>query len=120
MKRSSSSVTSNINGKRSAKRVRTSCKSSKLFGSSGTASGHHHQHDQENPTSPEDVYEQRTLANVRERQRTQSLNDAFSQLRKIIPTMPSDKLSKIQTLRLASQYIHFLKEVRSLFYALSR
>lgn len=50
-----------------------------------------------------DVNTQRVMANVRERQRTQSLNEAFSALRKIIPTLPSDKLSKIQTLRLASR-----------------
>lgn len=43
----------------------------------------------------------RSMANVRERQRTQSLNEAFGALRKIIPTLPSDKLSKIQTLKLA-------------------
>jgi hypothetical protein len=43
----------------------------------------------------------RSMANVRERQRTQSLNEAFGSLRKIIPTLPSDKLSKIQTLKLA-------------------
>ena len=54
---------------------------------------------------------QRILANVRERQRTQSLNDAFGQLRKIIPTLPSDKLSKIQTLKLATRYIDFLYQV---------
>ncbi|KAK2710547.1 twist-related protein 2-like [Artemia franciscana] len=54
---------------------------------------------------------QRAMANVRERQRTQSLNDAFAQLRRIIPTLPSDKLSKIQTLRLASRYIDFLYQV---------
>ena len=45
----------------------------------------------------------RSQANVRERQRTQSLNESFSALRKIIPTLPSDKLSKIQTLKLASR-----------------
>ncbi|KAK3775060.1 hypothetical protein RRG08_048270 [Elysia crispata] len=61
--------------------------------------------------SMEDLQNQRILANVRERQRTQSLNDAFSQLRKIIPTLPSDKLSKIQTLKLASRYIDFLYQV---------
>nr|AFJ94200.1 twist [Alitta virens] len=59
----------------------------------------------------EDLQNQRVMANVRERQRTQSLNDAFSQLRKIIPTLPSDKLSKIQTLKLASRYIDFLYQV---------
>lgn len=55
--------------------------------------------------------DQRTIANVRERQRTQALNDAFHKLRKIIPTLPSDKLSKIQTLRLAARYIDFLCQV---------
>ncbi len=59
----------------------------------------------------EELQCQRGLANVRERQRTQSLNDAFTQLRKIIPTLPSDKLSKIQTLKLASRYIDFLYQV---------
>ena len=63
------------------------------------------------PQSLEDLQTQRVLANVRERQRTESLNDAFSQLRKIIPTLPSDKLSKIQTLKLASRYIDFLYQV---------
>lgn len=59
----------------------------------------------------EEIHTQRVLANVRERQRTQSLNEAFSQLRTIIPTLPSDKLSKIQTLKLASRYIDFLYQV---------
>lgn len=59
----------------------------------------------------EDLHTQRVIANVRERQRTQSLNDAFSSLRKIIPTLPSDKLSKIQILKLASRYIDFLYQV---------
>ncbi|XP_078702935.1 twist-related protein isoform X5 [Branchiostoma floridae x Branchiostoma belcheri] len=64
----------------------------------------------------EDLQNQRVLANVRERQRTQvnqkdSLNEAFSSLRKIIPTLPSDKLSKIQTLKLAARYIDFLYQV---------
>ncbi|XP_072223691.1 uncharacterized protein [Leuresthes tenuis] len=59
----------------------------------------------------EDPHAQRVIANIRERQRTQSLNEAFASLRKIIPTLPSDKLSKIQTLRLASRYIDFLYQV---------
>lgn len=58
-----------------------------------------------------DIQNQRVMANVRERQRTQSLNDGFSSLRKIIPTLPSDKLSKIQTLKLATRYIDFLYQV---------
>nr|CAI5855607.1 unnamed protein product [Callosobruchus analis] len=53
------------------------------------------------------------MANVRERQRTQSLNEAFASLRKSIPTLPSDKLSKIQTLKLAARYIDFLYQVLS-------
>ncbi len=59
----------------------------------------------------EELNQQRKLANVRERQRTQSLNEAFLKLRRIIPTMPSDKMSKIQTLKLASHYIQFLGQV---------
>lgn len=51
------------------------------------------------------------VANVRERQRTESLNEAFEKLRKIVPTLPSDKLSKIQTLRLATDYIKFLYQL---------
>jgi hypothetical protein len=59
----------------------------------------------------EELQTQRVMANVRERQRTQSLNEAFASLRKIIPTLPSDKLSKIQTLKLAARYIDFLYQV---------
>jgi twist-like protein len=61
--------------------------------------------------SQDDVQNQRAIANVRERQRTQSLNDAFTHLRHIIPTLPSDKLSKIQTLKLATRYIDFLYQI---------
>ncbi|XP_066571660.1 twist-related protein isoform X2 [Amia ocellicauda] len=63
------------------------------------------------PQSFEELQTQRVMANVRERQRTQSLNEAFAALRKIIPTLPSDKLSKIQTLKLAARYIDFLYQV---------
>lgn len=65
------------------------------------------------PQSFEDIQNQRVMANVRERQRTQSLNEAFASLRKSIPTLPSDKLSKIQTLKLASRYIDFLYHILS-------
>ena len=61
--------------------------------------------------SPEELNAQRTQANIRERMRTQNLNEAFQNLRQIIPTMPSDKMSKIQTLKLASDYIDFLYNV---------
>lgn len=63
------------------------------------------------PLSQEELNNQRNQANVRERQRTQSLNDAFSKLREIVPTQPSDKLSKRETLKLAHMYIDFLNEV---------
>ena len=63
------------------------------------------------PGGGEEPFAQREIANVRERQRTQSLNDAFASLRQIIPTLPSDKLSKIQILKLASRYIDFLYQV---------
>lgn len=64
-----------------------------------------------NNQSFQEIQQARSLANVRERQRTQSLNEGFSSLRKIIPTLPSDKLSKIQTLKLAIRYIDFLYQV---------
>lgn len=51
-------------------------------------------------------------ANERERTRTASVNDAFITLRQLIPTEPLDrKLSKIETLRLASSYISHLHSV---------
>ncbi|CAH0400929.1 unnamed protein product [Chilo suppressalis] len=61
----------------------------------------------------EELQVQRVMANVRERQRTQSLNEAFASLRQIIPSLPSDKLSKIQTLQLATRYIEFLYQILS-------
>ncbi|XP_054640902.1 transcription factor 15-like [Dunckerocampus dactyliophorus] len=58
------------------------------------------------------VVPQRNAANARERHRTQNVNTAFSALRTLIPTEPVDrKLSKIETLRLASSYISHLANV---------
>ena len=76
---------------------------------------HNHHHPKHHPYSfnSSNVH-QRILANVRERKRTQSLNEGFDLLRAIIPTLPSDKLSKIATLRLACRYIKFLVEVSEL------
>ncbi|XP_031708104.1 transcription factor 15 [Anarrhichthys ocellatus] len=55
---------------------------------------------------------QRQAANARERDRTHSVNMAFTALRTLIPTEPVDrKLSKIETLRLASSYISHLANV---------
>ncbi|VDI40884.1 twist-related protein 2-like [Mytilus galloprovincialis] len=96
---------------------------SKTFDSVSEASSHENSNDSSSSCSGEnskkkkkgqsmeEINTQRCLANVRERQRTQSLNEAFSTLRTIIPTLPSDKLSKIQTLKLASRYIDFLYQV---------
>ncbi|XP_074542989.1 twist-related protein 1a [Halichoeres trimaculatus] len=89
------------------KKCRKSCDAG---GSSAGSSG-----GSEGSSSPapsfDDLHTQRVMANIRERQRTQSLNEAFTSLRKIIPTLPSDKLSKIQTLKLAARYIDFLCQV---------
>ncbi|CAI5456260.1 unnamed protein product [Caenorhabditis angaria] len=60
----------------------------------------------------DDNVAQRACANRRERQRTKELNDAFSTLRRMIPSMPSDKMSKIHTLRIATDYISFLDEMK--------
>nr|CAD2154620.1 unnamed protein product [Meloidogyne enterolobii] len=49
----------------------------------------------------------RNMANCRERQRTEELNEAFKRLRHTIPSIPSDKMSKIHTLRIATEYIRF-------------
>jgi hypothetical protein len=62
--------------------------------------------DQEHSSLP---VEMRNYANERERGRTQSVNGAFLHLRGLIPTEPVDrKLSKIETLRLATSYIEHL------------
>ncbi|XP_026148712.1 basic helix-loop-helix transcription factor scleraxis-like isoform X1 [Mastacembelus armatus] len=63
-------------------------------------------------SSPNVEVRQRTAANARERDRTNSVNTAFTALRTLIPTEPADrKLSKIETLRLASSYISHLGNV---------
>lgn len=55
---------------------------------------------------------QRHAANLRERKRMQSINDAFEGLRTHIPVHPYEKrLSKVDTLRLAIDYISFLNRL---------
>ncbi|KAK3589041.1 hypothetical protein CHS0354_007990 [Potamilus streckersoni] len=55
---------------------------------------------------------QRQAANLRERRRMQSINEAFEGLKAHIPTLPYEKrLSKVDTLRLAIGYISFLTEI---------
>ena len=49
----------------------------------------------------QDQVEVRHAANMRERRRMQSINDAFESLRQHIPTLPYEKrLSKVDTLKL--------------------
>lgn len=98
-----------INANRKRKRSNWVCKSET---NETTTSPNSSKFRRRNSTqSSEELHNQRVLANVRERQRTQSLNEAFASLRKIIPTLPSDKLSKIQTLKLAARYIDFLYHI---------
>ena len=48
----------------------------------------------------------RHAANMRERRRMQSINDAFESLRQHIPTLPYEKrLSKVDTLKLTIGYV---------------
>ncbi|CAL4119588.1 unnamed protein product, partial [Meganyctiphanes norvegica] len=58
------------------------------------------------------VVRRKTSANKKERRRTVSINNAFAELRECIPNVPADtKLSKIKTLRLATNYIGYLMDV---------
>ncbi|XP_055679939.1 uncharacterized protein LOC129788006 [Lutzomyia longipalpis] len=50
----------------------------------------------------------RKKATVRERQRVNTLSEAFAKLRTLIPSLASDRGSQIETLRLATMYIEFL------------
>uniref|UniRef100_A0A8C4RCR0 BHLH domain-containing protein n=1 Tax=Eptatretus burgeri TaxID=7764 RepID=A0A8C4RCR0_EPTBU len=53
----------------------------------------------------------RMKANDRERSRMHMLNDALDELRTVLPTLPDDaKLTKIETLRFAYNYIWVLSE----------
>ncbi|XP_033932121.1 transcription factor 21 [Pseudochaenichthys georgianus] len=54
----------------------------------------------------------RNAANARERARMRVLSKAFSRLKTTLPWVPSDtKLSKLDTLRLASSYIAHLRQI---------
>ena len=86
-----------------------------LHGHMGTPSHvsqqpHHQPPKRKRKTTPQ----QRTAANVRERRRMCSLNQAFDRLRRRVPAFPHEKrLSRIQTLRLAILYISFMTELLS-------
>lgn len=65
-----------------------------------------------NENDPNQTSGQRHAANLRERKRMQSINDAFEGLRTHIPVHPYEKrLSKVDTLRLAIDYIAFLNRL---------
>ncbi|RZC37477.1 HLH domain containing protein [Asbolus verrucosus] len=74
------------------------------------ANGHNNKRKKATVESYGPPVRQRSQANARERDRTHRyVNTAFSTLRTLIPTEPKDrKLSKIETLRLASSYISHL------------
>lgn len=57
---------------------------------------------------------QRTAANNRERTRMRILSKAFCRLKAALPWVPNDtKLSKLDTLKLASSYISHLTKILS-------
>ncbi|XP_069465109.1 transcription factor 21 [Ambystoma mexicanum] len=61
---------------------------------------------------PEGRQGQRNAANARERARMRVLSKAFSRLKTTLPWVPPDtKLSKLDTLRLASSYIAHLRQI---------
>ncbi|XP_041987434.1 pancreas transcription factor 1 subunit alpha-like [Aricia agestis] len=101
------------------------CAPDALYDDSSLSDGSLYASDQENSTPrkrcerrllrrrcPAQQQQQRQAANLRERRRMQSINDAFEGLRAHIPTLPYEKrLSKVDTLKLAIGYISFLGEL---------
>ena len=76
----------------------------------------HHQHHHEKRPGKYGVKKthQRRAANLRERRRMKSINDAFDTLRKCIPTndaINDRKTSKVDTLKLAMKYISYLSDM---------
>ncbi|XP_013911384.1 PREDICTED: transcription factor 21 [Thamnophis sirtalis] len=64
------------------------------------------------PAGQEGKQVQRNAANARERARMRVLSKAFSRLKTTLPWVPPDtKLSKLDTLRLASSYIAHLRQI---------
>lgn len=63
-------------------------------------------------SSPLDARVRRLRANDRERRRIQSINGAMEALRRVIPdTQNNRKVTKLQLLKLAQNYIKYLSEV---------
>lgn len=61
-----------------------------------------------NTNGRSNIVRKRVQANERERERTKSLNEALKILRRRIPAPEAEKRSKIQTLRMAKEYIECL------------
>ncbi|CAL9697953.1 unnamed protein product [Knipowitschia caucasica] len=79
-------------------------------------SSHHREDVREEHTAPKAYKDsqqtQRNAANARERARMRVLSKAFSRLKTTLPWVPADtKLSKLDTLRLASSYICHLRQL---------
>ena len=55
--------------------------------------------------------QQRDEATIREKHRMLKLNKAYSQLRLVLPVENKSKLSRIETLRTAVNYIHLLNQL---------
>ncbi|CAD5220551.1 unnamed protein product [Bursaphelenchus xylophilus] len=70
-------------------------------------------YDRNRVRTEDSLQKQRERANKRERDRTRALNAAYTRLRQKIPSLPSDKTSKIHTLRVTVEYIQFLRELAS-------
>lgn len=69
-------------------------------------------HTHERISSPLDARLRRLRANDRERRRIQSINGAMEALRRVIPdTRNNRKVTKLQLLKLAQDYIRYLSEV---------
>ncbi|TSP79472.1 Transcription factor 21 [Bagarius yarrelli] len=82
------------------KRRKTSASSRRAVSGAALTSGH------------EGKQVQRNAANARERARMRVLSKAFSRLKTTLPWVPPDtKLSKLDTLRLASSYIAHLRQI---------
>ena len=59
-----------------------------------------------------DVERKRCMANARERQRMRQINAAFDRLRRVVPRdWNGGKLSKYDTLQMATLYIQVLREL---------
>jgi hypothetical protein len=55
--------------------------------------------------------QQRDEATIREKHRMLKLNKAYTQLRLVLPVENKSKLSRIETLRTAVNYIHLLNQL---------